>query len=200
MLEPKRSDDQIVARGQAAWERLKEDTPKRRALSRGTSDKAIERREQSQTMHRRWWLDVGHALAVGRRLNKIDRIYSHWLRAHGFEDIYRKARPSAIWFAENVEALGDIPDGMAHPTVIRQWATTQKAVSSRRAAVSTTMGDGRHKTIDGPLSAADAADLQEAVRLLRQAADHSRRSLKAIEAAVGLVYCVNVAIKRRGGP
>lgn len=131
---PKRSDDPVVARGQDAWEQLQEDAPRRRALSRGPGDKAIERREKSQSEHRRWWREVGEALAAGKRATKTSHEYYAWLKANNLDDIPRPVRASAIWFVANIESLGVLPDGLASPGVIRQWANKQDAASHAREA------------------------------------------------------------------
>lgn len=198
MLKPKRSDNPMVARGQDAWELLKENAPRRRALSRGRSDRARECREESETEHRRWWLEVGSALLVGKRLNKTDHLYSEWVKAHGFEDMGRKTRQSAIWFAKNRELLGDLPDGMANPATIRQWSNRQKTMASRREAIAASGGRTEERVSDGLLSADEVTALRDAVRLLREAADHNRSSLKAIGAAADLIFRVNRTVKRRG--
>lgn len=134
---PKRSDDPVVARGQDAWEHLQEDAPRRRALSRGPGDKAIERRKKSQSEHRRWWREVGEALAAGKQATTTGHEYYAWLKANDLDDIPRPARAAAIWFAANVEALGVLPDGVASPGTIRQWARKQSTVSRSPPSVGT---------------------------------------------------------------
>lgn len=176
-----------MARGQDAWERLQEDAPRRRALSRGPGENARARREQSQTTHRRWWLDVGEALTVGKYTSVSDRSYSAWIAANGFDDLHYKIRQDAVWLAANIETLGELPDDLASPLTIRQWANRQEAAASRPAN-------------SGTVTADDVTALQTAAELLREAARDARRSAKALDEAVRLISRVNIAIKRRGGP
>ncbi|VWB54298.1 hypothetical protein BME24068_02488 [Burkholderia metallica] len=190
---PKRSDDPVVARGQDAWERLQEDAPRRRALSRGPADKAKARREQSQTTHRRWWLDVGEALTVGKYTSVSDWAYSAWIAANGFDNLNYKTRQDAVWLVANIEELGELPDGLATPSTIRQWANRRRAMASRRTT-------GKPGSVTGPVTAGDVAALEKAVSLLREAAQDARRSAETMDAAARLIAKVNVAIKRRGGP
>jgi hypothetical protein len=193
MSQPKRSDDPVVARGQDAWERLQEDAPRRRALSRGPGDKARARREQSQATHRRWWLDVGEALAVGRRTSVSNQSFSAWITDNGFDDLNYKTRQGAVWLVANIEALGELPDGLATPSTIRQWENRRRAVAMRRA-------NSKPDSVTGPVSATDVTSLGKAVALLRSAARDARRSAEATDAAAQLIAKVNIAIKRRGGP
>lgn len=197
---PKKSNNPVVARGRDAWEHLKHDAPVRRALSRGPDDRARERRKQSQSQHRGWWLEVGKALMVGKRLNKTSHLYSAWVKEHGFEEMGRKLRQNAIWFSEHIETLGDIPDGMANPATIRQWARGQRTAVSRGGLPTVPDGSNGHGTEGGFLAADDIAALRDAIHLLREAADHNRRSLKALGVATNLIYRVSSASKRRGVP
>lgn len=183
-MKPKTSHDPVIASGQNAWERLKEDTPRRRALSRGADDKARERRERSQDAHRRWWVQVGEALAAGKRKCVSNQSFSAWVTDHGFDEIVFKTRQDAIWLAANMETLGELPDDMASPTVIRRWANKRAAVASGRAN-----GDR--------VTAADVAALQQAAALLRESARDARRSAAALDEAARLIAKVNIAIKRR---
>ncbi len=184
---PERSDDPVVARGQDAWEYLQKDAPRRRALSRGPGDKARERREQSQAAHRRWWLEVGEALSVGKDISASDRSYSTWIAANGFDDLNYKTRQDAVWLVANIGAMGDLPDGLATPSTIRQWANRREAAASRPAN-------------NGLVTADDVTALQMAGELLREAARDARRSAKSLDNAARLVSRVSAAIKRRGGP
>lgn len=184
MSQPKRSDDPVVARGQDAWEQLQEDAPRRRALSRGAGDKARERRERSQDAHRRWWVQVGEALAAGKHKCVSNQSFSAWVTGHGFDEIGFKIRQDAIWLAANMETLGELPDDMASPTVIRRWANKRAAVASGRAN-----GDR--------ITDADVAALQKAAALLRESARDARRSAAALDEAARLIGKVNIAIKRR---
>lgn len=183
-MKPKRSDNPVVARGQEAWEYLKEDAPRRRALSRGAGDKARERRERSHDAHRRWWVQVGEALAAGKRKCVSNQSFSAWVTGHGFDEIGFKIRQDAIWLAANMETLGELPDDIASPTVIRRWANKRAAVASGRAH-----GDR--------ITDADVAALQKAAALLRESARDARRSAAALDEAARLIGKVNIAIKRR---
>lgn len=182
----KRSDDPVVARGQDAWEQLQEDAPRRRALSRGPGDKARERREQSQTMHRRWWLEIGRALAIGRRFSDTDHAYYAWIKSVNFDGMARNARRDAVWLVANIGGLGEIPDGLATPSTIRQWANKRRAAASRPAN-------------GGYTATEDLIAIQKAAALLREAARDARRSMKSADEAARLLHKVNTAIKRREG-
>lgn len=120
----------LVARGRIAWGQLKDDAPRSRALSRGPGAKATERRERSQKERRRWWLEVGQALMFGKRASATGHAYYAWIKANGFDDMPRSARKNAIWFASAIGTLGELPDGLASPSTIRQWANKQAALSS----------------------------------------------------------------------
>lgn len=181
---PKRSDDPVVACGQDAWEYLQKDAPRRRALSRGPGEKARERREQSQATHRRWWLEIGRALAIGRRTSDTSHAYYAWIKSVGFDGMARNARRDAVWLVANIGALGELPDGLATPSTIRQWANRRRAVASGRAN-----GDR--------VTDADVAALQQAAALLRESARDARRSAAALDEAARLIGKVNIAIKRR---
>lgn len=133
MPKQERSGNPIIARGQDAWEHLKKDAPNRRALSRGPGDKARERREQSQVRHRRWWLEVGEALTVGKHRSVSNQSYSAWIADNGFDDLNYKTRQDAVWLAANIETLGELPDGLATPSTIRQWVNRRRVIAMRRA-------------------------------------------------------------------
>lgn len=179
---PKRSDNPVVARGQVAWEHLKEDAPTRRALLRGPGVKAKERREQSQNNHRRWWCEVGEALAAGKRMSKTSHEYYAWLNANGFGDMPRPARGAAVWFATHVEALGELPDGLASPGVIRQWA-------NKRAAELNSVADE---------SALNSVDARAIADLLKDTARDVRRIAQALDEAARSIDKASRAIKRLG--
>lgn len=207
---PKRSDNPVVARGQIAWEHLKEDAPKRRALSRGPGVKAGELREQSQNKHRRWWREVGEALTAGKRMTKTSHEYYTWLNANGFGDMPRPARGAAIWFAAHIESLGELPDGMASPGTIRQWAYKRAAASSgpTRASTSHTTESGTRvqetlPSMDvGPSALKQAtgnvADMQQVAGLLLEAAANMQRAVDLTREAAQIVQqsAANSAARR----
>lgn len=62
---------------------------------------------------------VGEALLVGRRLHKADQKFSQWCLTNGF-DMSRKAKADAMWWAEVCSGYTP-PDGITHPSNIRQW-------------------------------------------------------------------------------
>lgn len=193
MPKQERSGSPIIARGQDAWEHLKKDASNRRALSRGPGDKARERREQSQITHRRWWLEVGEALTIGKHRSVSNQSYSAWIADNGFDDLNYKTRQDAVWLVANIETLGELPDGLATPSTIRQWANRRRAIAMRRAS-------SKPGSVTGPVSATDVTSLGKAVALLRNAARDARRSAEAMDAAARLIAKVSIAIKRRGGP
>ncbi len=201
---PKRSDDPVVARGQDAWERLQEDAPRRRALSRGPGDNARARREQSQNKHRRWWREVGEALTVGKCATRTDHEYYAWLNANGFGDMPRASRRDAVWFAAHIDSTRILPDGMASPGTSRQWLNKQAAHSFPRRPVSDTRAPasgaldfaseqtpveqvGRatspaKKTSDQAQEIQCIADSLRAIAvLIERGADHLREAALAIE-------------------
>lgn len=102
----------------------------------------------------------------------------------GFDGMARNARRDAVWLVDNIGALGELPDGLATPSTIRQWANRRRAVASGRAN-----GDR--------VTDADAAVLQQAAALLRESARDARRSAAALDEAARLIGKVNIAIKRR---
>lgn len=124
------NEAELIARGRLAWIHIQEDRSKRRALSRGPSRAAKERREQSQQKHRRWWLDVGTALMVGKRVSRTDRAYSIWIQENGFGKLARKDRSDAIWLVKSFEHLGELPPGLATPSTIRQWTYSRRQPST----------------------------------------------------------------------
>ncbi len=111
----------LIAQGRIAWAQIKEDAPKRRALPRRLGF-GIKAHAESQYAHRFWWLQIGQALAFGKRTSRSNPAYHKWLKENGLDGIPRPARKHALWFAENIKTLGDLPDGLATPGTIRQWA------------------------------------------------------------------------------
>ncbi|WP_231687409.1 hypothetical protein, partial [Ralstonia pseudosolanacearum] len=59
----------LIAQGRIAWARVKEDAPKRRALPRRLGF-GIKAHAESQYAHRFWWLQIGQALAFGKRTSR----------------------------------------------------------------------------------------------------------------------------------
>lgn len=196
---PKRSDDPVVARGQDAWERLQEDAPRRRTLSRGPGDKAIERHGKSQSEHRRWWCEVGEALAAGKRATKTSHEYYAWLKANDLDDIPRAARASAIWLMANIESLGALPDGIASPGTIRQWAYKRTALANVsnthtvEPGASDSQGDlevptppiGTRNTQEHDTG--NSFDMQRAADLLLEASLHMLRSVDLIHEFIRVI-------------
>nr|WP_147310361.1 hypothetical protein [Cupriavidus taiwanensis] len=191
----------LVALGKTAWVQLKDDAPRSRALSRGRGAKARERREQSQNKRRRWWLAVGQALLVGKRESKTDHAYYAWLKANGFDDMARSARKNAIWFALNAGNLGELPDGMASPGTIRQWANKQAALSSVALGgkpANESVSCASPCVSDAPLlievqgtlgqqKSGGNADLQRVADLLLEAAMSMQRSVDLFREIAGVI-------------
>ncbi|MCA8110286.1 hypothetical protein [Burkholderia cepacia] len=90
----------VVLRGQRAWGRIKATAAEQRQL----------------------WKEVGEALMVGRKLNSADRAFKQWCDEHGFGDMARCDRADAMWLAVYD---GPTPEGLTHPTRIRQWHREQ---------------------------------------------------------------------------
>lgn len=65
-VEPLSNSHGLIAQAQLAWSQIKEDAPKRRALPRRLGF-GIKAHVESQYAHRFWWLQVGQALAFGKR-------------------------------------------------------------------------------------------------------------------------------------
>lgn len=186
-----------MARGRIAWGQLRDNAPRRRSLSRGQGAKATERRHHSQEEHRRWWLQVGQALMVGKRTSNTDHAYYAWIKANGFDDLPRSARKNAIWFASNIGTLGELPEGMASPGTIRQWANKRAvtlsglvraghATGSISSSILRDRGDPLAVEITGLLGDEildSRADLRRVAALLREAAismQHSADLLREI--------------------
>ncbi|MDR8784838.1 hypothetical protein FEP82_02792 [Burkholderia multivorans] len=178
----------VVASGQEAWTRLKEDAPRHRAISRAMTEAAYQRRKQSQAARCQWWIQVGEALIAGRHQSRSNQSYSAWLTAHGFDAIPYRLRQDAAWFASNAKTLGELPDGLANPTTIRRWTRSRGSSAARRV-------DGDAK---GLVSTDEVDALRTAFALLQDAERDARRSMKAVDEAARLLYKVNAAIKRRG--
>jgi hypothetical protein len=77
--------DAQVARGQAAWSRIKATAAEQREL----------------------WRDVGAALLVGRKLHPSNQKFSQWCKEHCF-DMAAPVRSDAIWFAESYTACKNV--------------------------------------------------------------------------------------------
>lgn len=93
--------DAVVARGQAAWGRIKATAEEQREL----------------------WRRVGEALNVGRKLNPSNQAFGKWCKEMGF-DMNPSVRSNAMWYALNhASCNGCKTDG--HPTAIRQWFNEQ---------------------------------------------------------------------------
>lgn len=192
--------DALVVRGRIAWGRLKEDAPKRRALSRGSGANAKERRERSQNDHRLWWIQVGQALLVGKRMAKTDHGYYAWLRANGFEDVPRSARQDAIWFASNMTSLGELPEGLASPGTIRQWAYKRAKASSVAPSTPNHAGVVLHKGPPaeipqrsevarslGQPGAGNLPDMARVADLILEASKHMQRGVELLSEVAQLI-------------
>ncbi len=189
VTKPGRAVSAVVASGQEAWTRLKEDAPRHRAISRAMTDAAYQRRKQSQAARCRWWIEVGEALIAGRHQSRSNQSYSAWLTAHGFDSIPYRLRQDAAWFAANAEMLGELPGGLANPTTIRRWARSRSSSAARRV-------DGGTSDL---VSTDDVKALKTALTLLRDAARDAQRCINAMDEAARLLYKVNAAMKRRSG-
>ncbi|MFN7041990.1 MAG: KilA-N domain-containing protein [Acidovorax temperans] len=98
--------DAHVARGQAAWSRIKATAAEQREL----------------------WRDVGEALLVGRRMHKADQKFSQWCKEMGFGDMDRRVRADAMWFATS--GVQRLDTSESHPTRIRMWFNEQKTTET----------------------------------------------------------------------
>ena len=98
--------DARVARGQAAWSRIKATAAEQREL----------------------WRDVGEALLVGRKQNPSNQGFSKWCKENGFGDMDRRDRADAMWLTEHWSLLSDgtTTPGLSHPHRIRVWFNEQK--------------------------------------------------------------------------
>lgn len=98
--------DAVVARGQRAWNRIKATAAEQREL----------------------WREVGEALLVGRRMHKSDKLFGQWVKEHGFDDLDRRDRVSAMWLAEHWGLLshGETVAGLTHPRRIKEWYEEQQ--------------------------------------------------------------------------
>lgn len=164
-------DEALITRGQAAWARIKESAPARRAISRGSGPAASARRQKSKNEHIQWWREVGEALEVGRNLTALARhgAYGAWLRAKGFGDV--PVPSSVIWFAANIETIGEIPGYVTSPSSIRSWVCQRE--STKRV----------------PATPAEDMSLQAAVYALRQATAEMKRCVQALSSATRTVEC-----------
>ncbi len=183
----------LIAQARIAWAQIKEDAPKRRALPRRPGI-GIKAHEESQYAHRFWWLQIGQALAFGKRTSRSDPAYHKWLKENGLDGIPRPARMDAIWFAKNIQTLGELPDGLATPGTIRQWAykrdhpdpapapetpPTESAQRDLRQVQETTPPSEAPSAL-GLQVAANLADMQRVADLMLEASMHMLRSMDLI--------------------
>lgn len=188
----------LISQAQIAWAQIQEDAPKRRALSRGPGVRAQARREESGDTHRFWWLQVGQALAFGKRTSRSSHAYFKWLNENGLDGIPRQARRDAIWFAENIKTLGELPDSLATPGTIRQWAykrdhpdpvappethPTQSAQRDLRQ-VQETLPTFEAPRAAEPQLTGNVAEMQQVADLLLEASMHMLRSMDLIREVV----------------
>lgn len=92
--------DAAVARGQAAWGRIKATAEEQREL----------------------WRRVGEALNVGRKQHPSNQAFGKWCKEMGF-DMDARVRSDAMWFASSV--FQPLEHDLTHPTRIRQWFNEQ---------------------------------------------------------------------------
>lgn len=104
--------DAVVARGQAAWSRIKATSAEQREL----------------------WLDVGRALVEGRKRypgKANDRAFGAWCKDQGFADLDRRDRAAAMkWADVSHRVTHPIPSGLSHPRRLIEWFEEQEQEAS----------------------------------------------------------------------
>lgn len=192
-VEPLSNSRTLIAQARIAWSQIEEDAPKRRTLPRRLGF-GIKTHVESQNAHRFWWLQVGQALAFGKRTSRSDPAYHKWLKENGLDGIPRSCRTHAIWFAKNIKTLGDIPDGLAHPATIRRWAYERDHPAPAPAVQTQPTEPVRHDLHQGEKTppehevssaarqqvAANLADMQRVADLMLEASMHMLRSMDLI--------------------
>lgn len=195
---PQRDSRDLILQARIAWAKIQEDAPKRRALSRRPG---LRVQQESQNAHRRWWLQVGQALIFGKRATKTGHAYYAWLKENGLEGVPRSARQDAIWLATNIKTLGELPDGLAAPGTIRQWAhkrakgssaSEPKACHTQRMQRSASHVDGApspSESRDEPRqkAAVHLADMQRVADLLLEASMHLLHSIEVLRTVTQVV-------------
>lgn len=197
-VEPLRDSRALTLQARIAWAQIKEDAPRRRALSRRPG---LRVQQESQNAHRLWWLQIGQALAFGKRTTKTGHAYYAWLKENGLDGVPRSARQDAIWFATNIKTLGDLPDGLATPATIRQWAH-KRAMGSPASApnasrtelvqcgaslVGGTPLPSQSRDEPGQKTAVHLADMQRVADLLLEASMHLLRSIEVLRTVTQVV-------------
>lgn len=192
-VEPLSDSRKLVSQARIAWAQIKEDAPKRRALPRRLGF-GIKTHAESQYAHRFWWLQVGQALAFGKRTTRSDPAYHKWLKENGLDGIPRSARQDAIWFAKNIKTLGDLPDGLATPGTIRQWAYKRDHPKPAPAPETPPIESAQHDLREametpqqsealsalGQQVASNLVDMQRVADLMLEASMHMLRSIDLI--------------------
>lgn len=149
---------------------------------------------------------MGQALAFGKRTSRSDPAYHKWLKENGLDGIPRSCRTHAIWFARNIKTLGEIPDGLAHPATIRQWAR-KREIASRvpadtvPAAELVPSAPPRVPEPPPPSEApgaalgqqvtANLADMQQVADLMLEASIHMLRSMDLIREVTQVLKSTN---------
>jgi hypothetical protein len=120
-------------------------------------------------------------LLVGKRVSATDHAYHAWIKANKLDVIPRKSRKDALWFASHLKALGDIPDGIASPASIREWARKRNAATRARAPTQTPEDIGLQAAADALGEATtELARCARALRSATQTVEYAERELKDV--------------------